>query len=99
MPVITRPSIEISPAILQQLQEVTDEPWIVILYNDDWHPFDQVVLQVQKATGCTLEKAVWITHEAHFTGRAVAYSGTLEECERVAGVLRAIRLEVQVDKG
>ena len=39
--------------------------------------YDQVVFQVQKATGCTLEKAVWITHEAHTTGRAVAYSGTV----------------------
>ena len=31
---------------------------------------------------------MWVTHEAHTTGRAVAFSGTLEECERVAGERR-----------
>lgn len=73
-------------------------PWVVILYNDDYHGFDEVILQVQKATGCSLEEAVWITQEAHNTGRAVAYRGTQEECERVAGVLRQIRLQVETDR-
>lgn len=98
MPTETETIIQISPGILDQLEESVDSPWVVILYNDDWHPYDQVVFQVQKATGCSLEKAVWITHEAHTTGRAVAYSGTLEECERVAGILRAIKLQVETDK-
>ena len=53
---------------------------------------------MQKATGCSLEKAVWITQEAHITGRAIAFSGTLEECERVAGILRSIKLQVETDK-
>jgi ATP-dependent Clp protease adaptor protein ClpS len=73
-------------------------PWVVILYNDDYHGFDEVILQVQKATGCSLEAAVLITEEAHVTGRAIAYKGTQEECERVAGVLRQIRLQVETDR-
>lgn len=98
MPTETETVIQISPGILEQLDERLDSPWVVILYNDDWHPYDQVVFQVQKATGYSLEKAVWITHEAHTTGRAIAYTGTLEECERVAGVLRQIRLQVETDR-
>ena len=98
MPTETETTIQIAPGILDQLEESVESPWIVILYNDDWHPYDQVVFQVQKATGCSLEKAVWITHEAHITGRAVAYSGSLDECERVARVLRDIRLQVETDK-
>jgi ATP-dependent Clp protease adaptor protein ClpS len=73
-------------------------PWVVVLYNDDYHEFDEVILQVQKATGCSLEAAVLITEEAHVTGRAIAYTGTQEECERVAGVLRQIRLQVETDR-
>jgi ATP-dependent Clp protease adapter protein ClpS len=73
-------------------------PWVVILYNDDWHPMDEVVFQLQKATGCSLETAEAIMVEAHTTGRAVAYTGTQEECERVAGVLRQIRLQVETDR-
>jgi ATP-dependent Clp protease adaptor protein ClpS len=98
MPTDTETVIQISPGILDQLEESLENPWVVILYNDDWHPYDQVVFQIQKATGCSLEKAVWITHEAHTTGRAICFTGTLEECERVATVLRAIKLQVETDK-
>jgi ATP-dependent Clp protease adaptor protein ClpS len=97
MPADTETVIQVSPSILDQLESGVDHPWVVILYDDDWHLYDEVVFQVQKATGCTLEKAVWITHEAQHTGRAVAYSGTLEECNRVAGILRQIRLQVETD--
>ncbi|HET6382334.1 MAG TPA: ATP-dependent Clp protease adaptor ClpS [Armatimonadota bacterium] len=73
-------------------------PWVVILYNDEYHGIDEVVLQVQKATGCSLEKAVLITFTAHTEGRAICYDGTETECERVAGVLRQIRLQVETDR-
>jgi len=69
----------------------------VILYNDDWHGQDEVVLQIQKATGCDLEKAVLIMLEAHYKGRAVCYHGGRAECQRVANVLRQIRLQCEID--
>jgi ATP-dependent Clp protease adapter protein ClpS len=87
----------IKPRILEEEETRLARPWVVILYNDDWHPYDQVVFQVQKATGCSLEEAERITHEAHTQGRAIAYSGTQEECERAANVLREIRLQVETD--
>ncbi len=98
LPTDTETIIQISPSILDQLHERVDNPWVVILYNDDWHPYEEVVFQLQKATGCSLEKAVWITHEAHTLGRAIAFTGSLDECERVAGILREIRLQVETDK-
>ncbi|MFQ5863766.1 MAG: ATP-dependent Clp protease adaptor ClpS [bacterium] len=72
------------------------KPWKVILYNDDIHTFNEVILQVQKATGCSVLEATRITMEAHFTGKAVAYKGGFEECYRVAGVLREIGLVVEI---
>ena len=92
METIIRPNLDDATDIRQ------GGPWIVILYNDDYHSFDEVVLQLQKATGCDLNTAVGIMLEAHNTGRAVAYTGTEEECERVAGVLRQIRLQVETDR-
>jgi ATP-dependent Clp protease adapter protein ClpS len=92
-----RTSPVLEPIVEQDQAARTRRPWIVILYNDDWHPYDAVVFQVQKATGCSLEEAEWITYEAHTTGRAIAYTGTMEECERVATVLREIRLQVETD--
>jgi ATP-dependent Clp protease adaptor protein ClpS len=91
----TAPVVE--PRIDEEQEVRTRGPWVVILYNDDWHPYPQVVLQVQKATGCSLEEAEAITFEAHTMGRAIAYTGTMEDCERVAGVLRQIRLQVETD--
>jgi ATP-dependent Clp protease adaptor protein ClpS len=98
MPTETETIIQISPGILEQLEGQVDTPWVVILYNCDCHSYEEVIFQVQKATGCSLEKAVWITQEAHTTGRAIAYSGPLDECERVLGVLRSIKLQVELDK-
>ena len=72
-------------------------PWVVILYNDDWHTIDQVVLQVALATGYGMHRSLEITMEAHTRGRAIAYTGGCEECERVAAVLRRIRLQVETD--
>jgi len=73
-------------------------PWNVILYNDDVHSFEEVIFQVQKATGFALERAVEITLEAHQTGRAVCFTGDLDTCNRVAGILKEIRLHVEIDR-
>ena len=73
-----------------------NEPWQVILYNDDVHSFDEVILQVQKATGCGLREATRITLEAHMNGKSVAYRGEFADCHRVAGVLREIQLLVEI---
>ena len=61
-------------------------PYIVILYNDDHHDMDEVVSQLQKATGYDIQRCVAIMYEAHMRSRAVAYSGSEEECERCARI-------------
>jgi ATP-dependent Clp protease adapter protein ClpS len=94
---LTLPRITELPQVSDEEETRQQRPWVVILYNDDWHSFDEVVFQVQKATGCSLEEAEWITYEAHTQGRAIAYTGTMEECERVAGILRQIKLQVETD--
>ena len=48
----------------------------VVLYDDDWHPIDQVIEQVVKACECGKLKAIKITLEAHKKGRAVCYKGS-----------------------
>ena len=75
-----------------------DGPYVVILYNDDHHGFDEVILQIQKATGYDVERCARVMLEAHTRGRAIAYTGTEESCERAATILRQIRLQVETDK-
>lgn len=76
----------------------TDDPYIVILYNDDYHDFEEVVGQIQKATGYDLQRCVTIMLEAHMRGRAIAYTSSEDDCYRAAGILRQIRLQVETDK-
>jgi ATP-dependent Clp protease adapter protein ClpS len=76
----------------------TQRPWQVLLFNDEVHSFDEVILQVQKATGCSLERAVQITYEAHNTGQAVCFGGPLERCEVVAAKLQEIKLRVSIER-
>jgi ATP-dependent Clp protease adaptor protein ClpS len=73
-------------------------PWMVILFNDDYHAFDDVIAQVQKATGCSSGEAFQITYAAHTNGQAVAYVGDKSQCEEVAKVLREIDLHVELEE-
>ena len=74
------------------------QPWTVVLFNDDFHTFDEVIAQVQKATGCNPGEAFQITYAAHSHGQAVAYVGGRPQCEQVAKVLREIDLHVELEE-
>lgn len=74
------------------------EPWNVVLLNDNVHTFDEVIMQLMKATSCTMEQAGEIAWTVHTKGEAVCYSGPRERCEHVAGILEQIKLRVRLDK-
>ena len=99
---IERPGILDLPGLneaedIRQNADITG-PWVVILYDCDCHTFDQVETILQKVTGCSLEKAEAIAWEVHTKGRAICFSGTQEECERVARIIASIRLQVETDR-
>jgi ATP-dependent Clp protease adaptor protein ClpS len=73
------------------------QPWMVILFNDEYHTFEAVIVQVQKATGCSPGEAFQITYTAHTHGQAVAYVGDKPQCDQVAKVLREIDLRVELE--
>jgi ATP-dependent Clp protease adaptor protein ClpS len=75
-----------------------DNPWQVVLFNDEVHSFDEVILQIQKATGYSLERASEITFRVHNNGKAVVTIGAKAECEKVAAILGQIRLTTNVEK-
>ena len=89
----------VAPELDETFQESrqTQSEYRVVLYNDDYHDFDEVILQVQKATGCSLEKAEEITILAHVKGREICFRGSRDDCSRVCRVLREIRLQCEID--
>jgi ATP-dependent Clp protease adaptor protein ClpS len=68
----------------------------VILYNDDWHTFDEVIYQLIKAIKCTFEKARDHAFEVHVRGKSIVYTGDLKDCLKVSSVLEEIALNTQV---
>lgn len=88
---------EIEVIVEEEVEERLDEPWRVILYNDDIHSFEEVIFQVVKATGCSFQDAERLAWQVHTEGKGVAFEGTFEECFRVQGVLREIQLVTEIE--
>jgi ATP-dependent Clp protease adaptor protein ClpS len=72
-------------------------PAKVILFNDAWHTFEEVIAQIIKAIGCDTKRAEQITMEVHSKGKAVVYEGEMAECLRVNSVLEEISLHTQIE--
>jgi ATP-dependent Clp protease adaptor protein ClpS len=69
----------------------------VILYNDDWHTFEEVIVQLMKATRCTFEEARDKTFEVHLSGKAIVFNGEFSSCLKVSSVLEEIALHTQIE--
>lgn len=91
------PDIEEKTDIEDDSKSKLQDPWKVVLFNDDIHSFEEVILQLIKATGCAQHEAEAIALEAHFKGKAVAFTGDFAKCFKVTGVLREIQLLVEIE--
>ena len=68
----------------------------VILFNDDWHSFEEVISQIIKAIGCTFEQARDYTFEVHVKGKSIIFNGPMSKCLKVSSVLEEIALFTQI---
>lgn len=88
--------------LVEEETEVLDEQDVglsskVVLFNDDWHTFDEVTNQIMKAINCNESEAEQKTWEVHTKGKAVIYDGEMSECLRVSSVLEEIGLHTQIE--
>ncbi len=85
---------------LKELEEsidtTTEGLGCVILYNDDWHTFDEVIFQLMLAIECTEKKAQQLANEVHTTGKSRVFNGILEDCLSVSAILEDIALKTEV---
>lgn len=96
MPEPAPPDTDVQVEEEEATEERLDEPWSVILYNDDVHTFDEVITQLIKATGCSSSEAEKLAWTVHTEGKATVYEGPFEECFEVQGVLREIELITEI---
>jgi len=71
-------------------------PFKVVLYNDEVHTFDEVIVQLIKAVGCPFNKARSFAFEVHVKGKALVFGGDLSACLKVTSILEEIALHTQI---
>lgn len=78
-------------------ENVTTIPAKVIMFNDDWHTFEEVISQLIKALSCSTQHAESLAYEAHEKGKAIVFEGELPACLRVSSILEDIALHTQIE--
>lgn len=89
-------NIQLLPDLQQQDTDTGLGEHIVIVYNNDYNTYDEVIEILMRATGCPLEEAQIETWEIDHLGKSVVHHGSEEECERAASVIRTIGIVVEV---
>lgn len=79
-----------------ELDSNVDTEYRVFLFNDDHHTFEEVIIQLIKATSCDFEKARGFAFEVHVKGKAMVFSGTMLHCLKVSSILEEIALHTQI---
>jgi ATP-dependent Clp protease adaptor protein ClpS len=92
-------NIEKSYPVPEVIEDTTTEIGLesrVVLYNDDWHSFEEVIVQLMKATHCSFKQARDFSFEVHIKGKAIVYDGTMVSCLKVSSILEEIALNTQI---
>lgn len=83
-----------------EVEVITEESVIssgyVILFDDNFHTFDEVIDQLILATGCSHKQANLFAWEVHTKGQCVVFKGEFEKCLFVSQVLEEISLKTEV---
>ena len=66
-----------------EAQPQTQQPYKVILFNDEEHTYDYVVEMLVHASKLSRENAFRCAVEVDLTGRTIVHYGTQEECTGV----------------
>jgi len=77
----------------------TLDAYRVVLFNDEEHSFDEVIVQIIKATQCSRQKAERCTWEVHTRGQSIVYFGQMNSCLKVSSILEEIALKTEIQTG
>jgi len=85
-----------NPQPKDQTRSTADIAAKILLFNDEWHTFEEVTEQIILATGYRSAKAELMTWEVHTKGRSIIYSGDLNKCLYISSILEEIKLGTEV---
>lgn len=85
----SRPAPQAADPEVAKPKRKVQPPYAVIVYNDDLHTFDYVIIALCKICGHNRMRAFELALQIHETGRAVVWSGALEIAELKRDQIRA----------
>ncbi|GHT26121.1 ATP-dependent Clp protease ClpS [Planctomycetales bacterium] len=77
----TEIDIQIKPKKHKKRKPKKEPRFNVILWNDDEHTFQYVVVMLQQLFGYPPEKGLLLAYEVHRTGRAIVFTSSLGKAE------------------
>jgi uncharacterized protein YabN with tetrapyrrole methylase and pyrophosphatase domain len=87
-----------APERLAQPIETTSSIWVVVVYDNDFNTYAEVIAILMVATGCTWDEASMEAWEVDHLGRSAVHHGPEEECRRVAEIIATIGIQVEVEE-
>ena len=91
-----RNEVDLETIAQEEIEEATQTPWKLILYNDEVHTFEEVIQQLIKALKCERDRAQQLTLKVHSEGKAIVFEGEFEECLKRDYILREIELITEI---
>jgi ATP-dependent Clp protease adapter protein ClpS len=72
------------------------ESWTVIVYNNEFNTYEEVMVILMIATHCSVKEAEIETWEIDHLGKSNVHFADKDECEGVAQIIRQIGIQVEV---
>lgn len=88
-------TIEIEAPSRNEKSSVNDLCWIVTVFNNDENTYEQVMMVLMLATGCSAEEAYIEAWEVDHLGKSVVHRAIETECLDVATVIAQIGIRVE----
>lgn len=84
------------PQLETRMTNTNDQLHQVMLFDCSCHMFDDVVLQITKATGCSDSQAVQYAKVAEQFGCVAVFNGSSVECNKVITILTSTGLNANI---
>jgi ATP-dependent Clp protease adaptor protein ClpS len=89
-----------SPDILERpIDDVLEREgydWIVTVYDNEYNTYDEVMMILMAATGCSAQEAYIEAWEIDHLGKAVVHNSSEDDCRMAASIISEIGIQVEV---
>jgi ATP-dependent Clp protease adapter protein ClpS len=83
---------------LDDTREKEGAAWIVTVYDNDYNTYEEVMMILMAATGCSAQEAYIEAWEIDHLGKCVVHNSSKDDCQMAASIIAEIGIQVEVSK-